>query len=216
MFLNKFIISFAIIIATIGGAFAQNAKPDNPAMRYYIGARAQYSLASFSQDIRGYMEPGNVDKMYFSSVPQFGFDATAGWQFAPKWRAELNYGYAGRNVMGNKKYMSWQVQTQYLMANALFTAWQQDLFSVYVGGGLGAAFLGTRLSGTPFDFERDRARPAVQAIFGIQQEITKNIILDAQFRSLYNGGFSERIGPDTAKTNNMLTNSLMVGVRIGF
>ncbi|MDR1361293.1 MAG: outer membrane beta-barrel protein [Rickettsiales bacterium] len=219
MTLKKFIAAAVIAFAGLGGAMAEQGD-------FYIGARAQYSMLSFSEEFSTNLGPDLTEKYFYTSIPEVGFDLVAGYQFVAKWRAELNYGQAGRYVVNDEEdddNTRWLLYTRYLMANALYTAWTEDSFNVYVGGGIGAAFMKARMvsDDSDFNYRIGKTRIAGQFIAGISQGITDWLTLDAQFRVMYNDGLTERfdIGGGyyfDVKTGDVLTSSLMLGARVVF
>lgn len=191
--------------------------------KFYAGLRFAYNMASFSNQYSLASNPSDTDEDSFSFVPQTGFDLSAGYQFAPKWRAELNYGDTGE-FKDSDSGASFALSSQYLMANALYTAARWNMTSVYVGAGVGVAFVKVTDAGPVFSNDENESQTkttiAGQLIAGLEQDLTHNFSVHLQYRLMYNGGQSHsRSVTDDVFVNdvsNILTNSFMVGARLKF
>ncbi len=190
---------------------------------FYIGLNGALNLATFSNDYSFKVAPDTESDSY-SFVKQFGFGLNAGYEFTPKWRAELEYGYSGK-FEDQDSIASFSISSQYLMANALYTFAKINTANFYGGLGLGVALLETQMSGAAFETDgkdkQDKFVFASQVMLGIEQFLTENFAIGAEYRLMYNGGMTNErqdVINDTlvTKTGGILTNSLRLGIKYKF
>jgi opacity protein-like surface antigen len=186
----------------------------------YVGLGGQYSMASFEMDLTTSRRPGQTFVTHAIAAPEFGYDIVAGYQFAPRWRAELNYGYAGK-YKDNLTDGRWAMDVQYLMANALYRLWTLDEWSVHLGPGLGAAMVHAHMDSLDIAGTTTKLRIAGHLLIGLEYRATDWLAIVGQFRTMYGGGVSEHYRFNSgatmdAQTKPILTNSLMLGVRVMF
>ncbi|MCL1892511.1 MAG: porin family protein [Alphaproteobacteria bacterium] len=200
---------------------------------FYLGADFALNFANFKNDYHCVSDMGVPDPLCafvrgsdsYSFAQQLGFDMRAGYQFAPKWRAELNYGYTGAFEDSGGAF-KFALSSQYIMANALYTIRQWTTTSVYGGPGVGAAFLQSRMAGIAFlpdgKDTQTKATYAGQLMLGVEEALTPEFFIGLSYRLMYNGGMTNRrehVANDgylDTKIGNVLTNSLMLGARFKF
>jgi opacity protein-like surface antigen len=191
---------------------------------FYLGARFAFNLINFSNDYHFASDPNVQESDSYSLEKQLGVDASVGYQFAQKWRAELNYGYTGKFEDKDSAANFW-LSTQYLMANAIYTINRWDTTSVYAGLGAGAAFLQSHISGPVFlaDSKETQTKTtfAGQLIFGLEEDLAPNFAIGVQYRLMFNGGAEHRRNDTTpdiliTEIGSVLTNSIMLGARVKF
>lgn len=201
---------------------------------FYIGARGALNLINFSNKY-SLKIGGDTASDSYSFGQQLGFDVSAGYDFAQKWRAELNYGYTGE-FKDSDNLATFSLSAQYLMANVLYTLKDWGTTSIYVGPGVGAAILKSRISsGVYLSDNKDtqtKTTYAAQLMFGLEEAITPRFAINLQYRLMYNGGMTHEsmvapyIDPITGanivgdtevdKISGILTNSFMLGARFKF
>lgn len=191
---------------------------------FYIGAKFALNFSSFTYKFHLASDTGPWQTDSYAFKQQMGYDLTAGYQFDPKWRAELNVGNTGTFEDSDTK-ATMSISSTYLLANLIYTIRQWSSTSIYVGGGLGAAFIHTDLSGSDFALDgkekRTTAAFAGQAIFGVEEALTQSFSINAQYRLMYSGGQKrdrEIWDSDILhnKFSGILTNSIMLGARFKF
>jgi opacity protein-like surface antigen len=201
--------------------------------RFYVGARGALNLSNFSGETSNETDPSMVTVSESRSFEmKMGFDVSAGYRWAEDWRAEINYGYTGRYNFSTQDH-SFELSTQYVMANVLHSFWRGQDANAFVGLGGGLAMVRTHLSGgffQPIGHETQTTNTwAAQFILGIEQALSPGFYLGAQYRLMYTGGVSRRlentaaVGPGLAvgdilveDISGILTNSFMLGIRLEF
>ena len=195
--------------------------------KYYIGARFNYNLASFSNKYSLASDPSDHENDSFSFTQQFGFDITGGWQFADKWRAELNYGnffkYTDRDSDS-----TFDLSTQFLTLNGIYTAYEWKTTSFYVGAGAGIGVVRTAFSNSVFAHNATTNKTSIgfagQVMAGLEEKITDNLYLGLTYKLSYLTGHKQEIEllphpvPDTliSKTSGILNNTFGIGLRFEF
>ena len=191
---------------------------------FYVGAKGALNLTSFKNKYYFNPGPATSESDSFSFVRQMGFDLTAGYQFAPQWRAELEYGYSGK-FEDQDSVSTFKLSWQSVMANALYTISEWNTVNFYGGGGIGFASLTSRVSGLDFvtDGRDSQSNTAFagQLILGIEEFLTPNFAIGAEFRMMYSGGITNKrndLYGDTlvTETGGIFANSLKIGVRYKF
>ncbi len=190
---------------------------------FYLGIRFAYNMASFSNQYSLASDPFDSETESFSLVPQIGFDMSLGYRFAPKWRAELNYGETG-TFDDHDSGATFSLSSQYLTVNAIYTLARWGATSIYGGAGLGLAFVEVTDAGPVFTNDGNDSQTettfATQLIAGLEQDISNNFSIHIQYRLMYTGGQSHSRGVTgdifINDVSNIWTNSLMVGARLKF
>lgn len=193
--------------------------------KFYIGARFDYTLANFTNKYSFESDPSYVETDSFSFKPQLGFDVSAGYQVAPKWRVELGYGYTGK-FEDKDANMSYDIGAQYLTVNGLYTITEWDVNSVYIGAGLGAGYLTTRFGAAGlFDpaakTEKSSLGLAGSLQLGIEREISDDVRVGLSYKLGYLTGHTQKITDNTgdvfvSKTAGVLSNTFGLGLRFVF
>jgi opacity protein-like surface antigen len=195
--------------------------------RLYLGVRGALNLTNFTLDSHLESAPNHTESDKYSFEQAFGFDVSAGYQFAPRWRAELNYVYAGK-IEDQESNFSFWTSSSHFMANTIYTflGWREEV-SIYGGLGVGASLVSMHVSGTPFMTDgkdtQNKTTFAGQVLLGLEQSLTPNVALNLQYRLMYSGGIGIRrddaANPGDAyvgEIGGVLTNSLMLGAVIKF
>lgn len=193
---------------------------------FYLGVRGALNFLNFSNDQTLYYADGNADSASesFSFKETLGFGLSAGYQFARQWRADLDYVYSG-NFQDGDSAATFDLSTQNITLGIIYTMYEWDSVSAYIGAGAGASFVKTRLSGVHFaDDNRDtqnKTTYAAQFRLGLEKGITENFAVNIEYRLGYGGGMTNtrvEIHPDLdrydAKIGGILSNSVMVGLRL--
>jgi opacity protein-like surface antigen len=195
---------------------------------FYVGVNGALNLSNFSNNQTLFYTDGTSDSVSesFSFEQSLGFGVRAGYQFAPNWRAELGYQYAGKFEDADNE-GDFSMTRQNVMLNILYTAAEWNTTELYLGLGGGAALVETRLSSPHFVDDGNDTQSATtfagQFILGIEESLTTNLSIGAEYRIGYSGGMTnERMESDpdlekfTAEIDGIITNSVMLGLRYKF
>ena len=196
-----------------------------PEGKIYVGARFGYTLASFDNkySFRDKLYKNETDS--FSMKPQMGFDAAAGYQFAPLWRAEFNYADSGK-FEDKDAGASFDIQTRALTLNVLYTIWQFGTTSTFAGAGAGVGMLTTKFSGhhgfaLNAQTEKSSAGFAGNLQLGIEEKITDSVRIGLTYKLGYITGHTQEIlltDDDvlTVKNEKIINNAVGLGIRLSF
>ncbi len=158
---------------------------------FYIGVNGAFNMASFKNTYSFASDPSVSESDNFLFETQMGFGVSAGYQFAPQWRTELDYGYSGK-FEDQDSYADFTISSQYLMANILYTIVSWDTTNFYGGIGLGAVLIKSQMSGLVFmpdgNDTQSKTTFGGQMILGIEEFLTQNFAIGAEYRLMYNGG----------------------------
>ncbi len=196
---------------------------------FYVGLRGGLHMLNFSMDQTLYNADGSKAETLsdsYSFEKTLGFGAHFGYQFAPRWRAELDWEHSGK-FEDSDNVATFDLTTDRIMLNAIWTMAQWDTTHAYLGLGGGLAMVESRLSSVFFvddgNDTQDDMTYAAQAILGLEQELSENVSINVEYRLGYNGGMTlTRFEADAdldrteAEIGGMLTNSVMVGLRFRF
>ncbi|MCL2748462.1 MAG: porin family protein [Alphaproteobacteria bacterium] len=198
--------------------------------KFYIGARFDFNLASFQNEYSD--ASGTRDKLTdsFSFVQQLGFDIAAGYQFAPRWRAELNYvntgKYSDKDTGG-----TFDLSSQFFMLNGLYTINIWTTTSIYTGFGVGIGMLTTKFADIYFAPDAELSKTSMgfagQAMIGIEEKIAEQLYLGLTYKLSYMTGHKQEIAIDPlmnggvvdtfiSETSGILNNTFGVGLRLEF
>ena len=212
--------------ASYGGYYSEGFKEvaESRNDQFYLGARFDMNFATFKNEYtfaNGTEVPG-ADSFLFAT--QLGLDVNVGWQFAPKWRTELNYGYTGTFSDNDAEYI-FDMFAQYLMLNGIYTIKEWTTTSVYAGIGAGAGMLRTSFTGPRFTSDAENAKTSIgftgQFMLGVEEKIAGNLYLGLTYKLSYMTGHKQGIAMtdgDTfqSKLNGILNNTLGLGLRYTF
>ncbi len=200
---------------------------------FYVSLTGSLNLLNFKNDYTLGLNVGNeTGSDSFSGEQTFGFGGAIGYQFAPRWRAEVSYDTGGK-FEDSDDLIDFSLKSQYVMANAFYSFYEETTTNLYVGLGAGAAIQSARMSGPVFAIDasdtQDKTTFAIAGMLGIEEAITKNFFMGAQWRIMYNGGMTHTrtvdyvntegghiTGTQETKIGGVLTNSLRLGVRYKF
>jgi opacity protein-like surface antigen len=195
---------------------------------FYIGARGALNFLNFKLDGDRPLAPSPAEKHTtdsYSFERQLGFGVNAGYEFAPRWRAELEYQYAGE-FKDSADIATFTLTTQNAIANVIYTAakWYESDF--YVGLGGGAVFQTMNMSGIVFaedgNSETTKTTFGGHLMLGVETKLTSDLMLGLEYRFGYRGGVelartNISIGDTSTFTvGGQLTNSLLLGLRYKF
>ena len=220
---NKFIAGLVAVVA-VSVTSAAHANRDYRTTGFYAGAQFGLNLANFKLDHYFESNPSLTTQDSYSFAPQLGLEFIAGYQFAPRWRTELNYGYVSKFEDSDSAAI-FAITSQHLMANVLFTMAQLNTTSIYTGVGAGATLLQSSISGLIFtdDGHRDQTKATYigQFILGVEEAVTKNFSVGLSYAFRYSGGAThkrEYFDGDILVTDisAIMTHNISAGVRIKF
>ncbi|MBL0226050.1 MAG: porin family protein [Geobacteraceae bacterium] len=196
-------------------AFAEHTGP-------YVGGYAGGNLLTFT---KAYDNLGNFN---IESDPALQYGGIIGWDLGPgspvgQGRLELEYSHRGNKV--NKVKFSnggfageGDLTADSLLLNAYALSRDRSLWSPYVGVGLGAARIqasGLKVNGFPIA-EGTSTVFAYQVGLGVDFAVSENVALDIGYR------FFGTVRPTFTESNGQslkmdyFSNSVLLGVRIGF
>ena len=197
--------------------------------KFYVGARFDFNLASFSNKYSVTSDPADNMNDSFSFAQQLGFDAVFGWQFDPRWRAEFNYINSGK-YSDKDSGGSFDISSHLFMLNGIYTinTWRDT--SVYAGFGLGAGMLTTKHANIYFMPDAELSKTSIgfagQAMVGIEEKISDRLYLGLVYKLSYMTGHQQEIklnpliygsdGTFISKTSGILNNTFGVGLRLEF
>jgi opacity protein-like surface antigen len=186
---------------------------------FYVGAGLGLNFNNFKTDSTLL---GATESESYSFKQTTGFELMGGYQFAPRWRAELNYGQSGE-FSKKDSLSSLAMSMQWMTANVHYMIQQWTETSVYAGLGAGAAMLKTEISSLYFDDSNDTENNTTftgMGILGIEQSVSSNISIMAEYRLRYTGGAKhERVFGGSALDTTfggIITNSIVIGARVKF
>ena len=192
---------------------------------FYVGARIDLNFASFENEYSLAGNPAHHGSDSYSFARQLGIDASFGYRFAQKWRAELNYGYTGTYQDADSNTI-FDISAQYFMLNGIRTIKEWTDTSIFAGLGAGAGVLKTAFNGSFFSPGADNAKTSAgivgQAMIGLEEKISDEMSLDLTYKLSYMAGHSQELellgGADIfkSKTNGIMTNTIGLGVRYSF
>jgi len=197
--------------------------------KFYVGARFNYNLASFSNEYSVASDPADKFSDSFSFVQQPGFDAAVGYQFAPRWRMELNYintgKYSDKDSGGN-----FDISSQLFMLNGIYAINMWTTTSLHVGLGLGAGMLTTKHTNIYFLPTANESKTSMgfagQAMIGVEERISEQVYLGLTYKLSYITGHKQEIALDPitfgsadtfiSETGGILNNTFGIGLRLEF
>jgi len=192
--------------------------------KFYIGARLDLNLAAFENkySLAGGTEVPASDS--YGTAMHLGFDLSAGWQFARKWRTEINYAYTGVFSDKDTEY-TFDMSAQHLTLNGIYTIREWSTTSLYAGLGAGVGLLRTSFSGTLFapGAESDKTTIGLvgQFMLGVEEKLMDNLYLGINYKLSYLTGRKqgvEMFDGDTFESDisGILTNTFGLGMRYEF
>ncbi|MCL2538127.1 MAG: porin family protein [Alphaproteobacteria bacterium] len=191
--------------------------------RVYIGANIGWNILTFNNKYSLASDPTTeTDRFSFESA--LGFDVAVGWQFNNKWRAELNYVYAG-NYEDKDTLTTFELQRQYLALNGIYTFKSWTRTSFYGGLGIGVGQLRTSWTGAYFAPEakndKDSTTFVAHGILGLEERLVDNLHLNLAYKLSFMTGHEHDVllnGGDTfkSKTSGIIGNTFSLGIRYVF
>lgn len=197
-----------------------------PSGKYSVAARFDYSLINFDNEYSLKSDPSDSETDKFSFEPVLGFDVAAGYQFSPKWRAELNYGFTGKFEDSDSD-TTYEQRTSFLTINGIYTIQEWNTTSIYAGAGLGVGFLTTKHGGVgTFHPSAETTESSVgfagSLQFGLEEKISSDVRLVLSYKLGYMTGHEQSIlladesDYFVSKNTGILSNSFGLGLRFTF
>ena len=213
---------------TYGGqrVVAETKQPDDKpsSETFYIGAMFDFNLATFSNKLT-VLGTGNTATDDYSFARQLGFDLSAGWQFAPRWRVEVGYGNTGV-FSDSDSGTEFDTSAQYFMLNGIYTFAKWTTTSAYVGAGAGAAILNTSWSGIYFMPDAKTSLNSTgfngQLMLGVEEHLGSGLYLGLAYKSSYMTADHRHdlrlLDNDVFRSEikGIWTNTIALGVRYAF
>lgn len=213
-----------------GGYDVTYSYTDKVKSGWYGSVRAELAFLNwknkYSSDVQEVNSGSNSDS--YSFEPLFAPDVAFGKRFNYFWRAEVEAGYISKFTDKEGGY-EFTLSAPYLIANGYYD------FSngLYVGAGLGAAFVQTELNDDEFvgSGKKTHVSPMAGLMAGFTHKLDDNLVLDLRYRIAGMFGTSQkRVWVDTAlldgypvggkylenKIGLILDNSISIGIRYEF
>lgn len=230
--IKKFLIAiFALAVTTsahaassYGGYYVDTDKGAASGGSAYISAAFDLNMATFTNDYSLASNPSATGGDSYSFAQQMGFDAAVGYEFAPKWRAELNYGFTGTHSDKDAD-GTFDISAQQISLNLIYTIKKWTDTSIYAGFGAGAAQLKTSLTHLLFDPSAETTKTSVvlmgRLMIGIEEQIAQNLYLGLGYKLSYMTGHTQKLlmkDSDIfiADISDIFTNTFSLGLRYSF
>ncbi len=136
------------------------------------------------------------------------------YAFRSNFKGESNMSYGSNHV---KSSLDYNMHT--LMANAYYDFYNESIFTPYVGGGIGMAFLDGQIDmefdGRQYSNDMDDTLFAWHVGGGVGVAVTENVTADLGYRYLGTSTAYGEVGGNEVKTD-ISAHEFSIGVRFGF
>jgi opacity protein-like surface antigen len=214
---------------------AQSFLPDFYAAPHYSGSDHSYLSspagkvyfgfdggAAFQQPINLYDSIGDNEKVTFDTGARL--DCELGFNITPNWAAELEMGLIANQVKNSAvlgtDFMNVDLVEVPIMANVIYTRPLGHYFSIYLGGGLGAAFSeydnefgGTTQSDTTFAFQ---GLAGLKFTFGERWDLGVSYKFLGTTKHDVGPGFDSLGNPTEFKSDGTMTHSVLLTLTCKF
>ncbi|MDR1207618.1 MAG: outer membrane beta-barrel protein [Rickettsiales bacterium] len=161
---------------------------DKPAPKdWYFGGKFAANFASFDETryVDGEYTGNGDDKQTHSGAMQLGGSIFAGNKISDNWRIEAEVGYTGKYSDFGKG-VEFSLATPYAEFNVNYNTAEEKWGWLYIGGGVGAAFAHTTITGDDVFLaggeNGTRVSPLFAAMLGYRAHIADNWFVDVGYK----------------------------------